>query len=285
MGKGTLFVTSFYSNLWGTKMGGRPSRFHHYLGSLKTLMNMNCDFVVYTTEEEKNILLNEPELSSNPRLRLQVYDLESHPNHEYFQQKIAGRPTDRCYEIMHGKTKWIKEHINDGYDYVYWIDCGLSHGGLFPIKYRGGSDYATYYKCSLFNPIMVENLNEVSENKITLLCAIQDVRVLEAAPNYKFFETIPSKSRQHVIGGLFGGKTELVNALCDKFEVVVDEMKSYDVLEHEEHLLTVLLNREEELYNVLYFSTWHHEDSDMAQYNFENEPCFYSIFEKLNEKN
>jgi hypothetical protein len=36
------------------------------------------------------------------------------------------------------------------------------------------------------------------------------------------------------------------------------------------------------MFNKLPFTTWHHEESDMAQYNYENEIYFYRIFEKLN---
>ena len=36
------------------------------------------------------------------------------------------------------------------------------------------------------------------------------------------------------------------------------------------------------MFNTLKFTTWHHEESDMAIYNKPNEKHFYKIFEDLN---
>jgi hypothetical protein len=44
-GNKTLFVTSLYSKLGDTKFGGRVGRIHHYLGSLKTILNMEQDLI------------------------------------------------------------------------------------------------------------------------------------------------------------------------------------------------------------------------------------------------
>jgi len=47
------FITCIYGNLWGTEMGGRPSRFGHYMHSLLSLLKMSdADFVCYTSEIE-----------------------------------------------------------------------------------------------------------------------------------------------------------------------------------------------------------------------------------------
>ena len=50
----------------------------------------------------------------------------------------------------------------------------------------------------------------------------------------------------------------------------------------EEALYTIIYQRNKEMFNKLPFTTWHHEESDMAQYNYGNEIYFYRIFEKLN---
>ena len=47
------FITCIYGNLWGTEMGGRPSRFGHYMHSLLSLLKMtDADFICYTSETE-----------------------------------------------------------------------------------------------------------------------------------------------------------------------------------------------------------------------------------------
>lgn len=283
MNNKTLFVTSFYSYLNNTVLGGRVGRYHHYMNSLKTLLNMNEDIVVYTSENEKveieRVLGGIPNFN---RLKIIIYDLFSHPNHEYFQQKLQGRTEDRCYEIMHGKTKWLLNHINDGYDYIYWIDCGLSHGGLFPPKYSSGTNsFEDYFYCSLFNPLMVQNLNKLGE-KIVLLYGDQKYHVFESRASELFFRKPYIEHNCHVVGGLFGGKVEIVKVFCEMYDQIINEMISYDCLEKEEHLLTVMFKRNPELYNCLEFTTWHHESTDLAQYNHDNDVPFYKIFEKLN---
>ena len=47
------FVTSIYSNLFGTEFGGRSSREYHYKVSMLSILKMsNADFVIYCSNEE-----------------------------------------------------------------------------------------------------------------------------------------------------------------------------------------------------------------------------------------
>jgi hypothetical protein len=282
-GNNTLFVTAFYSNLGSSEMGGRLGRSYHYIGSLNTLHNLNQDFVIYTTEEEKKII------PTNKNTRLISYDLKTHPLHSYFQKKLNGYNTidaHRCYEIMHGKILWIKNHINENYEYIYWIDCGLAHGGLFPFKYRGGAPdtMENHFKCSLMTHKVPTNLNKCND-KFTVLVGIQEFHMFERSINDIFFESenVIKKGNRHVIGGLFGGPTEKVKKFIDMYEDILHKMVQYDVLEREEQILTFLFEKNPEFFNPLYFTTWHHEDSDMAAYNTDNEIYFYNIFEYLNK--
>ena len=49
----TKIITSIYSDLHGSDLGGRPSRGGHYRYSLRTLLKMtDADFVCYTSESE-----------------------------------------------------------------------------------------------------------------------------------------------------------------------------------------------------------------------------------------
>ena len=287
-GNKTLFVTSLYSKLGDTKFGGRIGRIHHYLGSLKTILNMEQDFVIYTSDiEEKEIIESSIDMVKyKDNIRIILYDLNSHPNHEYFQEKLNGFnkiDAHRCYEIMHNKTTWMNNHINEDYDFIYWIDCGLSHGGLFPLKYRGGSDsFADHFKCSLFTPKVVENLNKCTD-KITLLSGDQSYHLFDSSANDKFFTDVVKDTKYHIIGGMFGGPKSLVINLINEYQIALDKMIEFDVLHREEQLLSYLFMKDKDSYNQLIFTTWHHEDSDMAQYNIESEIYFYNIFENLNK--
>lgn len=280
----TLFITCFYNGLDNTTLGGRVGRIHHYVNSLKSLLNLESDFVIYTSPGDKEYLESHIDFTQfKSNVRVIIYDLFSHPNHNYFQEKLNGTKSDRCYEIMHSKTSWIKNHLSEDYEFFYWIDCGLSHGGLFPSRYRNEQSHSfeSYFSCSLFNPTMVENLNKVVD-KVTILYGDQEKHLLERRANHNFYHNIPSIENCHIVGGMFGGSKEKVSEFCELSEQVLNELIGYGGLDMEEALYTIIYQRNKEMFNKLPFTTWHHEESDMAQYNYGNEIYFYRIFEKLN---
>ena len=49
----TLLLTSIYTKLWGTDLGGRTSRDHHYKWSLLNILNTKPTKVVCFTSEEE----------------------------------------------------------------------------------------------------------------------------------------------------------------------------------------------------------------------------------------
>jgi hypothetical protein len=75
----TKIVTSIYSDLHGTDLGGRPSRGSHYRYSLKTILKMtDADFVCYTSESEiedlKQFFYDENKISDD-KLKLKIFDI------------------------------------------------------------------------------------------------------------------------------------------------------------------------------------------------------------------
>lgn len=273
----TLFVTCFYSNLANTILGGRHSRFHHYTLSLLTLLNMKSDFIVYTSEEE-SIYLQEKfkNYIDNGQLRVIIYDLFNHPFHTYFQEKMNGYITDRCYEIMYNKTTWVKNHLDEDYDNVYWIDCGLSHGGLFPSKFQYGDTWENFYSCNLFNEKLVNNINNLSD-KLIILYGDQKYHGIEGRACHYLYNNVEVVENCHIVGGMFGGKKESTRIFCNRFDDIVKEMMDYGCLEYEERLYTVIYQRNKEDFYKLIFTTWYHD-----QPGPEDEIPFYKIFEQLN---
>ncbi len=170
-GNKNLLVTCVYNNLYDSKIGGRHGRTIHFTKGLATITQMGQDIVVYTTEQDKNILLENETIRNYGKIRIVIYDLFTDKNHNFYQQikeKLGQTKSDRCYEIMHNKVYWMNNHANEGYDNIYWIDAGLSHGGLFPVRFRGDHSYEKYFNNSLFTPKVFENLSKY-ENKIVIL--------------------------------------------------------------------------------------------------------------------
>jgi hypothetical protein len=282
--KKTLFVTCFYNGLDNTILGGRVGRMWHYFHAIKSIINMGCDVVVYTSESDKPHLDEAISRSMYPEnVKVIIYDLFTHPYHDYFQKKMDGVKTDRCNEIMHGKPMWMSNHISENYDFIYWIDCGLSHGGLFPRRFRNGDSYDDYFSCTLFSPKMVENLNSF-DDKFVLLYGDQSYHLFEAAPNEVFFEEYPRDENCHIVGGMFGGRTDKVERFCIEYENLMVEMKEKNRYEREEQLLTVLYFRDKSFFHPLKFTTWHHEEVDLGICcNYPEDVCFYKVFENLNK--
>lgn len=285
--KKVLFVTCLYSNYYGTDLGGRPSRLHHYLNSLKSLLNMGSDIVVYTSEYDNQNILNDPELKDRPNLKIEIFDLYKTDYREYFKRKfeedgIDITKSDRSYDVMHSKIFFIKNHLNENYDHIYWIDCGLCYEGLMPFRYRGDSSFENRNKCSLMNNKVPNNLLKLND-KINILVADQTNHPFGSNPDHRLLGHTVKDNNHYVVGGMFGGNIDLMKEFCNRYFEAFDEMKDKNLLQSEEHLLTLLYVRDLDFYNPILFTTWHHEDSDMAQYNVPNEKYFYSIFEDLNK--
>jgi hypothetical protein len=276
-----LLVTCLYSNLWESKIGGRPSRTHHYLNGLVTISQLEQDVIVYTSESEKPMIedhLNKNSIKSN--VKIVTYDLFTDKFHNYYQSKINNNPTDRCFEVMHNKIFWLENYFDIGYDNIYWIDCGLTHGGLFPIKYRKSENFADYFTCTLYDKSLFSKISDIGDRILICYCD-QKNRLIEAKPNDMFFKKTPQDENCHIVGGFFGGPQDLMKEFVKKYKEVFDEMISFDILEREEHLITVAYTRNKSMFNPLKFTSWHHEDSDMFKYNFPDDKPFYKIFEEI----
>ena len=74
-------MTSIYSDLYGSDMGGRPGRKDHYRFSLLSLLKMTqADFVCYTSERELeslNEFFYKQHQISQEKLKFEVFDISN----------------------------------------------------------------------------------------------------------------------------------------------------------------------------------------------------------------
>jgi hypothetical protein len=82
------FITSIYSDLYGTEYGGRVNRGGHYRYSLLSLLKMtDADFLCYTSDRELDSLIeffyNENNISPE-KLKFQVFDISQTKLIPYF---------------------------------------------------------------------------------------------------------------------------------------------------------------------------------------------------------
>lgn len=285
------FITCIYSDLNNTGLGGRHARWNHYRYSLLSLLKMtDADFVCYTSEREiqqlQRFFFEEHEISQD-QLKLVVFDLHSNKSQNLFEKHKdyeSAKKGDRCLEIQYSKFHWWWNE-DKSYDYYYWIDAGLSHCGLIPLKYLvGDHSIAKYYESNLFQNEFLKNLIKESEDKFLILGKdnVRNFWAQTVAPKWynKYDNSI------HIIGGLFGGKKELWDNVVNLFEdyvgkILPDENRTYP----EENIMTLMYFNHPELFNRLHFDIWWCPDNcprETDPKHFEENKSFYRILEELN---
>ena len=283
-------LTSVYSDLYGSDMGGRPGRKDHYRFSLLSLLKMTqADFICYTSERELDSLIEffyTQHQISEDRLKFVVFDLSQNEYSQYINEVKnldSIRTSDRCYEIQYSKFSWFKNE-DKSYDYYFWFDAGLSHTGLIPDKYLSAEGYRGYYESTLFNQKFLDNLINYIGDKFLLVAKENSRNFWEGTVDPKFYTTYDNSV--HVIGGFFGGKTELWDKVVSEFDksvkMILPEQKR---LFYEEHFMSLMYQNHKDWFKTLNFDIWWHEDNfkEGTKEFFQQNKSFYKILEELNE--
>lgn len=295
MNNSVKFITCIYSDLYGTKHGGRQNRYHHYRWSLLSILKIsNASFVCYTSEYEYPELCNffyEENNVLKSQLTIKVFDLNNTPFNKLlsdFRNDELTKSSDRCLEIQYMKFIWFLSENGD-FDYYYWIDSGLSHCGIIPNKYLSleGVHNRGYYESTLFNNKFLNNLVKFSEDKFVVIGKENDRNFWSGTVNPIHFNVYDRSI--HIIGGLFGGKKDLWFSIVELFKQYLEKVTTFDKkLYHEEDILTLIFRNHNELFKMLYFEIWWHEDEKITSPEMENlinnNRSFYKIIEELNNE-
>lgn len=283
------FITCIFSNLYGTDLGGRPSRTEHYKFSLLSLLKMtDADFVCYTSMEEIDDLsyfFYDMNKIPKSKLELKTFNLRESKYSNLinkFKDNEEMKLSDRCYEIQYSKFDWFN-YEDKSYDYYFWIDAGLSHTGIIPDKHLDGPGYRCYFESHLFNNDFLKNLVSYSENKFVVISKENVRNYWDKTVDPKFYTEY--NRTLHIIGGLFGGQVSLWDNVVEKFdnyvnEVLNDEKKLY----LEENIMTLMFYNHNDLFKNLLFDVWWHEDNykEHPENFFVENKSFYKIIEELN---
>ena len=281
----TLIYTSIYSNLWGSEFGGRPSRNQHYKFSLLNILNLNADkFICFTNEEEidqlKDFFYTQKKISEE-KLQFIVFDLK---NTKYYEdiKKLKNisemQKSDRCYEIQYNKFFWI-DHLADieSYDRVFWVDAGLSHGGIIPEKYSFGNGYEKNFNFTLFNEQYLKRICDKTRDKILLLSKNNN-------GHFYWSFTIPEKyynkynRGEHIIGGMFGGTPKKMFEFKNKFEELLKKIITNETtLYYEELLMSCLYFNDQDFFTAFKFDDWYDRKDPEKYGNYVK--YFYNVLE------
>jgi hypothetical protein len=285
------FITSIYSDLYGTEFGGRTGRHGHYRYSLLSILKItNADFLCYTSDREieslKSFFYEENSISPE-KLEFKVFNIAD----TKFKDLINLRKNvdqikqgDRCIEIQYSKFSWWWNE-DKIYDYYYWIDAGLSHCGLIPNKYLLGThSQARYYESSLFNNNFLNNLIEDTGDKFLILGKENDRNYWSGTVDPKWYNEFDRSI--HIIGGMFGGHKDKWDNIVNIFEDYTTKILSEDEgLPHEEQIMSLMHVNHRDLFVRKHFDIWWCRDNAPAGVSdemFEQNKSFFRILEEFN---
>lgn len=292
MNKKIKFITSIYSDLYGTEFGGRPSRGGHYRWSLLSLLKMtDADFLCYTSERELNSLqyfFYEQNNISTDLLKFKTFELSNTKfadlikKYKKIEEVIH---SDRCLEIQYSKFHWWWNE-DKSYDYYFWLDAGLSHCGLIPNQFlTETSPMRCYYESNLFNNEMLNNLISKLENRFLLVGKENQRNYWSGTVDPKWYKKYDYSL--HIIGGLFGGHKDLWDTIVNIFEDYLKNIIETDhILYMEEVIMSLMYFNHKELFYVEEFDTWWHPDGKtqgIDDSHFLTNKSFYKILEELNK--
>jgi hypothetical protein len=278
------FITAIYSKLYNTKFGGRLNRDRHYLYSLKTLVSMGGEFICYTSEEEYDDLVKQFEAYSNIEFR--KYDLRSFTYHPDIQRiKFINKAiydedavwTYRCVELMWLKMEWLYEEAKKTDEKVFWIDAGLCHGGIIPLKFnpnKGDITYENSFENTFaFNKNLLKKLDKLSGKFFTFYCSNRQHKY----PDLYADDKNPGGS---IVAGLMGGSLYYIEKVYNEYKSVIDKVLEAKDLIQEEMALTVVYRDHRDLFSEIHFDTWYHDDWDCFD---RSQRSFSAFFEDVNE--
>lgn len=293
MSNKNVFVTAIYNNLNGTVYGGRNRKNHYNWSLISLLKTTNADFVCYTSQNDYDELLHffhNKNKINREQLKIKIFELGNNNFNgliSKWKNYEEAKTGDRCIEIQYMKFFWSLNEI-ENYENIFWIDAGLSHCGIIPNKYltiKHSHENRQYYESNLFDNLFLDKLLEKSKERFLLVSKENERNYWSGTVNEKHFNRYDNS--KHIIGGLFGGKSELwknvVNLFADYvYKVTEEDGKLY----HEEDIMTLMYRNHEELFKTLDFDIWWHENNltdGLPEDYLTINKSFYKILEEIRE--
>jgi hypothetical protein len=292
-------VTSAYYNIEGHPHYGAHRR-GRLLRSLPNIaQNTGLPIVCYTSQkygcyDELCQLFAERGITN---VTLKVRELEDHPLHNVvlgvrkFDEVLSARYLYKPIIVYWSKFDLLLDELDfDGY--VYWIDGGLSHNGMFPRRYSigdtrgfGTTDSNSTYNFSCFSK---ESFTRIS-NFVGPEKTLHVVRVATDA-DVQTVISIPELSPHFVgsdgfwpVGGLFGGhaKTSTLRQYLEKNIELQHIVANYGRLTVEEGIMAYVDVVYRDWLKRYHFENFYTEDEQTPNLHFGPDGKIYHHFYRL----
>lgn len=274
----TAIVTCFYTNLHGTKYGGRADRHYHYLSSLESILKITeADFYIFCDplqEPEIKEIVTSVRKSNVTIYRFDINDFYLKDLFEKYRNIEEAKTSYRCQEIQYLKSFWMKDienYVNLKYEYVFWMDIGISYSGLIPDKHLIFPDDGRpeYFNSRLFCNDLLKGMKKVSQDKMLLFS------IYNSYPTYyrrNIFDDSFDSTPYQAIAGILGGKKNNVDWFQDQFITTAIELAETKKQTYEEEVVyQIICDRYPDMFNVQKFDMWWHEDNLHSIYQDELE--------------
>jgi len=291
----TKLVTFLYFGLGDFPFFGHKvqARWDRYINSLVQLSQMGLPIVCYTgsnTAEALQDFLNENEVTN---VTVKVKELED-IRHSKKMIEIKEKNPDKFkfyLEVGWAKIALMEDEMEEGLDYLYWIDCGLSHIGLYPRRYNSNADKITglsvnkyrYTYDGIFNTETFPKINNWVGDKLI------DIRNTLFFHDHRKLNEILDKDHMYdslSIGGIIGGHVSKLPDFFQRFEDYAQTALTKEFLLNHEAMMSTMVYDKPENYRSYKFNTWYHDDSSMTDKSvtpefLKDKISFYTFFGQL----
>jgi len=289
----TKLITAFYTDIIGFPFFGHESfaRHERYLHSLRTLNNMNTEIVCYCNDTQHELMTKYCEEFDLSNVTIKISNLRDYPKtNRMLELKRSNDQFNFYHEVDWNKMYLLSKEYDESYDYIYWIDCGLSHRGLFTLKYNPYSDKITglsrdwenYSFTNIFCPELFPKINNwVGDKLINLANTMFSHNPNEIRSVYK-----NNNDYKHMsVGGILGGHISKLNWFVEQFDRISDISLNENFILNHEGMITDLEFENPEMFKTYSFDTWYHDDFWLTTPIFDRESIknkthFVHFFEK-----
>lgn len=289
----TKLVTSLYTGISDYPFYGHESfsRHERYLHSLRTLNNVGVEIVCFTNENQFDLVKSHCNEYNLKNVIVKISNLSDYPLANKMKSIKDSTNNFKFYhEIDWNKFYLLEKEYDESYDYIYWIDVGLSHRGLFLEKYNPYADkidglsrtYENYSFLGIFNNNFINGLNSWVDNKlINLSNMLMSHNISEL--NYVMEENRIYKSLS--VGGIIGGHKSLLKWYIEEFNNISHHVLNKNVILNHESMMSNIYEKNKENFRTFFFETWYHDDYWKTTPYFDRESIkdrvhFVHFFEK-----
>jgi hypothetical protein len=269
--KKTKIVTALYTDsttktapYFGHVVLAREERYFH---SLRTLNNMDTEIICYCNETQYEQIVNHINTFNLNNVTVKISNLW---DSKYAQRMKEIKEKDERFNFYHeidwNKIYLLEKEYDESYDYIYWIDVGLSHHGLFPNRFHPNSelisgmsyDYNTYSFTKIFKQDFINGLNLFLEDSLltinnnTIFHPVSDLNeILEDTIYYNGL----------TVGGILGGHISKLRWFTETFNTLGEKSLDKNFILNHEPIISYIKEKTPENFKSFNFDTWYHEDS------------------------